>query len=89
MIERAILDEALNIVSEKPLATRKLDEWDEAALAVIFYCPGRDVEKGRKLFLGDKGGHRYSSSIGIPVSLEMRSATFGPNVRLPLRKHEI
>jgi len=48
-----------------------------------------------KIPLHRKGGialtvvHRYNCSIGIPVNLEMRSATLGPNVRLPLRKHEI
>jgi len=39
-------------------------------------------------FLFSEEIHEYKSSIGIPVNLEIRSATLAPKVLLPLKKYE-
>ena len=84
MKEFATENELLDINRVEASTARQYDEWDDAALAVILYCPGRDVEPPGYLFPGEKrGGHRYNSSIETPINCDTRNAVLAPNVRNP------
>lgn len=70
MTKFPISKEGPDVVRVEPLARRDTVEWNDPALAVIFYCPGRDIEPGRKLFLGEKRDH-FIPHGGIPSTLNV------------------
>ena len=49
--------ELLDVNRVEASTARQYNEWDDPALAVVFYCPGRDVEALGYLFSSEEGCH--------------------------------
>jgi len=74
MKEFATENELLDINRVEASTARQYDEWDDPALAVVLYCPGRDVEPLGYLFSSKKRRDHSSPKTKRIFSLVSRRA---------------